>query len=98
MPPRSSSEGGGLGADPVAIAAQHSSVHRISNAAITRNQFIAPSNYPMFGSHPGHSREIPPRRSDLRSAHPYAQHGEATSARRGDLQGRTAARWNVRGG
>src|SRR5271155_5859330 len=52
MPPRSSSEGGGLGADPVAIAAQPSSFHRISNAAITRNQFIAPSNYPMFGSHP----------------------------------------------
>ena len=46
MPPRSSSEGGGLGADPVAIAAQPSTVHRISNAAITRNQFIAPSNSP----------------------------------------------------
>ena len=25
----------------------------------------------MFGSHRSHSREIPPRRSDLRPAHPY---------------------------
>ena len=46
MPPRSSWEGAGLGADPVPIAAQFPSVHRISSATITLSQFIAPLNYP----------------------------------------------------
>jgi hypothetical protein len=61
MPPRSSCEGGGLGADPVPIAAQSPSAHRISSAAISLSLFIAPLNYPMFGRQPGHSRKIPPR-------------------------------------